>query len=277
MNWGDLAIGFLAGIASSAVVAYFVYRQQKQDAQNSERKLVLLISRQLNLTDEIYSSVRDVTKSQSELSKDFQDIRKSFGQAIASRDIDKSIGLAQQYTKIAGSIAENSIGRLLDSLPSSSDLSIESLLELHKSLYPRKYELAGQLRRVQVWVGEAGSNLQNARYVPPAAKEVSRLLEKLLGWWNSQFYQLKSAQRDKKIDAISEFHYRFLSIHPFLDGNGRIARLLLGMQVKDLFGVNIEFFGLDPKKYYNAIYAQNKKHNKKLRTIIGALVDDRIA
>jgi fido (protein-threonine AMPylation protein) len=277
VNWGDLAIGFLAGIASSAVVAYFVYRKQKQDAQKSEQKLVLLISRQLNLTGEIYSSVRDVTKSQSELSKDFQEVRKSFGQALASRDIDKSIRLAQEYTNIAGSIAENSVGRLLSSPPSSSNLTIQRLSDLHKSIFPQRYELAGQLRKVQVWIGEAGSSLEHARYVPPSAKEVPRLLKELLTSWNSKFSQLKSASRDEKIDALSEFHHRFLSILPFPDGNGRIARLLLGMQVKDLFGKNIDFFGLKRREYYDALYVHDNRDSRKLRTLIGNLVDETIA
>ncbi len=277
MSWVDPGIGFLVGIASSAVVAYFVYRKQKHDAQESNRKFLLQISHQHNLTNEIYHSVQQVTKSQTELSKEFRDISKNFSQAISARDIDKSIGLAQEYAKVAGSIAEYSVGRLLDSPPSSSNLTIEKLCELHKGIFPDRYELAGQLRRVQVWIIGADSSLDNARYVPPGAEDVPKLLNELLFWWNSKFDRLKSAPPTEKIDALSEFHHRFLSIHPFLDGNGRIARLLLGMQVKDLFGKNIDFLGFDNKKYYEALSAQDKKDGTKLRALIKQLVGEAIA
>ncbi len=75
----------------------------------------------------------------------------------------------------------------------------------------------GEFRKSQNWIG--GDKPSNAIYVPPSNKKISRMLSDL----EKYIHEGKSADLIK----ISLIHYQFETIHPFLDGNGRIGRLLI--------------------------------------------------
>jgi len=77
----------------------------------------------------------------------------------------------------------------------------------------------GEFRRSQNWIGGAGSTLANARYVPPNVDDMRQALGDLEEFMNS-------ATKDPLI-ASALIHYQFETIHPFLDGNGRVGRLLI--------------------------------------------------
>ena len=78
----------------------------------------------------------------------------------------------------------------------------------------------GEFRKSQNWIGGAGSTLKNARYIPPNYKDMLKSMNDLERFIN----------REDNMDPIIKsalIHYQFESIHPFLDGNGRIGRLLI--------------------------------------------------
>lgn len=78
----------------------------------------------------------------------------------------------------------------------------------------------GEFRRSQNWIGPAGSTLQNARFIPPNTEDMENAMSEL-----EQFIN-----RDDVMDPLIKaalIHYQFETIHPFLDGNGRIGRLLI--------------------------------------------------
>ena len=82
---------------------------------------------------------------------------------------------------------------------------------------------AGHVRTIQVAIGEAGGNIETARYVPPPpGPELERSLRDLLDWSATS----RSAGRDPVV-AAAMAHYQFEALHPFNDGNGRIGRLLV--------------------------------------------------
>lgn len=87
---------------------------------------------------------------------------------------------------------------------------------------------AGRIRTIQVAIGETtSSSLESARYVPPPpGPELQRALRDLLGWTNDS----RSARRDPVV-AAAMAHYQFEALHPFNDGNGRIGRLLVVLQL----------------------------------------------
>ena len=78
----------------------------------------------------------------------------------------------------------------------------------------------GEFRKSQNWIGGLGSNLKNASYIPPAPHELDVLLSNFEKYLNDESAKYPLIQ-------IALLHYQFESIHPFLDGNGRVGRLLI--------------------------------------------------
>ncbi|MCL5291434.1 MAG: Fic family protein [Actinobacteria bacterium] len=78
----------------------------------------------------------------------------------------------------------------------------------------------GNLRRMQVYIGLPGAPMQEATFVPPPANEVPQLLS---DWEN----YINSESKPDALVQIGLAHYQFEAIHPFMDGNGRIGRLLI--------------------------------------------------
>lgn len=78
----------------------------------------------------------------------------------------------------------------------------------------------GEFRYSQNWIGGQGSTLKNARYLPPSPDDML----------DAMFDLEKYINADDELDALIRaalIHYQFEIIHPFLDGNGRIGRLLI--------------------------------------------------
>ena len=79
----------------------------------------------------------------------------------------------------------------------------------------------GEFRVSQNWIGGAGSTLKNARYIPPAPEDMVECMSDLEKYMNDV-----DDDTDTLIKAAL-IHYQFETIHPFLDGNGRVGRLLI--------------------------------------------------
>lgn len=78
----------------------------------------------------------------------------------------------------------------------------------------------GEFRQSQNWISAQGSSLQTARYIPPNVEDMQVAVSELEKYINS----------DDSLDVLiqaSLIHYQFETIHPFLDGNGRVGRLLI--------------------------------------------------
>lgn len=78
----------------------------------------------------------------------------------------------------------------------------------------------GEFRRSQNWIGGQGCTLKNARYIPPSPDDMIEAMSDLEKYINA----------DDELDALIRaalIHYQFETIHPFLDGNGRVGRLLI--------------------------------------------------
>ena len=110
--------------------------------------------------------------------------------------------------------------------PQGLPLSIRLLRDAHRILMRGvrgENKLPGELRRSQNWIG--GSRPGNARFVPPPPEHVPAALGALEQWLHD----------DSDLPALVRIglaHVQFETIHPFVDGNGRIGRLLIALLVE---------------------------------------------
>ena len=78
----------------------------------------------------------------------------------------------------------------------------------------------GEFRYSQNWIGGQGSTLRSAKYIPPSPDDMTEAMSELEKYING----------DDNLDTLIRaalIHYQFETIHPFLDGNGRVGRLLI--------------------------------------------------
>jgi len=97
------------------------------------------------------------------------------------------------------------------------------LLEIHSVLLSEgrgSERQPGEFRRSQNWIGGNGCALKDARYIPPNVDDMTQAISDLEKFIHSD------VPMDPLISAAL-IHYQFETIHPFLDGNGRIGRLLI--------------------------------------------------
>lgn len=102
-------------------------------------------------------------------------------------------------------------------------LSLRLIKEMHAELMKGvrgQEKTPGEFRKTQNWIGPKGCTLTNARFVPPPPHDMIRAMGDLEKYMHSKFgYPL--------LIECGLMHAQFETIHPFLDGNGRIGRLLI--------------------------------------------------
>ncbi|MHC4885444.1 MAG: Fic family protein [Planctomycetota bacterium] len=101
-------------------------------------------------------------------------------------------------------------------------LSLRLVRSIHEKLMQGArggHATPGEFRRSQNWIGPPGSTLKTASYVPPPPVE----MKEALGQWETFLHDTSLPP----LVQIAMAHYQFESIHPFLDGNGRVGRLLI--------------------------------------------------
>ena len=106
---------------------------------------------------------------------------------------------------------------------STLPLSLRLMTEIHAELMRGvrgEHLTPGEFRRSQNWIGPPGCTLNDAKFVPPPPEEMMSCLADL-----EKYLHASSAL--PFVVRLALIHYQFETIHPFLDGNGRIGRLLL--------------------------------------------------
>jgi Fic family protein len=104
-------------------------------------------------------------------------------------------------------------------------LSLSLLREAHEILLTGvrgNYATPGEFRRSQNWIGPPGCVLNNATCVPPPPERLWECLDPLEKHLHAQ-------RALPPLVTIACLHYQFEAIHPFIDGNGRVGRLLVGL------------------------------------------------
>jgi Fic family protein len=142
---------------------------------------------------------------------------------------------------------------LLDELPISTRL----ITEIHKTLMTDvrgDHGTPGELRRSQNWIGPPGCTLNEATFVPPPVEEMQRCL----GDWENY---ANTESEEPILIRTALMHYQFEAIHPFIDGNGRVGRLLITLYLCQSGSLSqpllylSEFFEKYRDEYYRRLLA----------------------
>lgn len=133
----------------------------------------------------------------------------------------------------------------LDELP----LSLRFLREVHGKLMADVRggtRAPGEFRHVQNWIGPGGSRIDTATYVPPPVQEMHAALDHF-----ERYLHDRSPMPVLLRAAL--IHYHFEAIHPFLDGNGRVGRLLIA------FLLHVENVLDQPLLYLSAFFERHRR------------------
>lgn len=195
--------GELNGLLSRANVAIGRLDGSVTTLPNPDFLVFMCVRKEAVLSSQIegtQSSLQDLLAAQSEL----------FEPAELPRDVDEVINYVAAMRLGLERLAE---------LP----VSVRLIREIHGRLLQGvrgSHLTPGELRRTQNWIGPASAGLTEATFVPPPAEEVPRALGDL-----EMF--LHAPDDLPLLVRIGMAHAQFETIHPFLDGNGRIGRLLI--------------------------------------------------
>jgi len=145
----------------------------------------------------------------------------------------------------------------LDELP----LSLRLIRELQGILMERvrgEHATRGEFRQSQNWIGPPGCSLNEASFVPPPVPEMQDALDQLEKFLHADIDLPPLVQ-------LALIHYQFETIHPFLDGNGRIGRLLItlflcerGILTKPLLYLSA-FLERHRREYYERLLQVSQK------------------
>jgi len=147
----------------------------------------------------------------------------------------------------------------IDKYASKELFELEDLFEIHKNLTKETLNNPnheGVLRDCQVYVGGADGSI---RFMPPDTNKVYGLLNDFLEWFNSL-----SLDEINPVIVSGITHYEIVRIHPFIDGNGRTARIMAalvlyksGFDLKRFFTLD-DYYDMDRPNYYRALQSVNQ-------------------
>ncbi|WP_291088022.1 Fic family protein [Empedobacter sp. UBA3475] len=147
---------------------------------------------------------------------------------------------------------QNAIEYIKDLAKQNETITERDLLQIHYLILQGiNNEQAGKYRNLQVLIS-------GAKHVPPQPYLVQKEIESLFLWYNDN--------KDKLHPVVlsAEMHERLVTIHPFIDGNGRTARLLTNLiLLQNGFPIAILKGDIDSRlKYYSALETAQVEHNK---------------
>jgi len=137
----------------------------------------------------------------------------------------------------------------------------EHILNLHKEITKETLEnpdWEGKYRKIQVYVGNRITG--EIIFIPPPPEEVPSLMKNFIKWLNSE-----EALKLHPVLVAGISHYELVRIHPFVDGNGRTARVIATLilyirefDIKRFFALD-DYYDSDRRAYYSALKSVNQK------------------
>lgn len=137
-------------------------------------------------------------------------------------------------------------------------LSMAMIRDLHERLMQGvrgQDKHPGEFRRSDVYIGNRALGFAGARFVPPPSREVAPLMENLVSFMSGK------DGYGPLIDAAVS-HYQFETIHPFEDGNGRLGRLIISLQLMEAGALDRPLLYLGP-----ALHARDSQYRDALLAV----------
>ncbi len=129
------------------------------------------------------------------------------------------------------------------------DISERLIKKMHAIIMHDLLESAGEYRRIQVLI-------EKADHEPPPAFEIPDLMKELVIWYKSN----RKTMHPFELAVL--LHTKFVTIHPFVDGNGRVARALMNF-ILERNGYPTLYLGLEQREKYLDVVAEGNKENYK--------------
>ena len=172
------------------------------------------------------------------------------GSRVTRADIEKVIKRKIKPKTPMDREVINSIDALNFAFSKDFKWNRKSMLLMHeKLLHDIEPDIAGMFKRE--------NNIVGGRYPTTPFEDVPRDIRRLLAWFKDE----KKKRIYPPITAL-QFHYKFEAIHPFLDGNGRVGRMLLNAFLIEKGFMPVIFFSGNHRAYCNAV--QKAKNGKEL-------------
>jgi len=144
---------------------------------------------------------------------------------------------------------------------SKIDISEEIIKEMHKIILSSiDDEEAGNYRTTNV-------RIVGANHIPPQSMKIPGLMQEFIEWYYENERNLSISE------MASELHYKFVMIHPFIDGNGRVARLLMNLYLMRNGYPPAIILKVDRKRYYRVLNQANIGRNEGLDNFIGRAIE----
>ena len=137
-------------------------------------------------------------------------------------------------------------------LESKRDLSLREIQDWHWKLFNKtKKDIAGKIRNYQ-------NAIRGSKFLPPSPVEVFPMLTEFFDWYNKK----KNKLHPFELAAIS--HLKFVTIHPFGDGNGRVSRLIMNFILNKKMHPMLDIPYEGRNSYYNALERSQVKNEERI-------------
>lgn len=221
-------------MANTLQVFHRLRNLQKRYLESCAGKESLLqILNETEVAEQVYDSnaIENSTLSLEETDKILRQI--NLDRFISERELFEAKNLAR-------------VVEYIDKKSKAEDLSLDVMLLLHKMLISNiRDDIAGRIRNLSEWV-------RVGNHIAAAPADLMKLIQDML-------ITYQTSRQDNVIKRIARFHLTFEHIHPFVDGNGRIGRVLNNYLLirEGHVPINIKF--IDRSLYYDAFVAFDTK------------------
>jgi len=239
-----LFVGFFTIIMNSSQINYLMELQEKFEELKKNKEALLKLIDETEMTEGVYNSnaIENNTLSLNETER-----------ILLEMEVSRNVSLREVFeAKNLGRVTEYILQKA-----SKQDLDKEMVLLLHKMLMSNiKEDIAGRFRL-------AGEYVKVGNHIAAAPEQIEGLLDKL-------FIDYKTDHLSFVIKKIAKFHVNFEHIHPFMDGNGRMGRVIINFQLYRNGFPGIIIRNKDKKVYYTGLKEfDQKKSFKIMEKLIG--------